>query len=181
METAGSHLVERARAIRIIGFDIDGVLTDGRLWYGNDGAEAKSFHVHDGLGLKLLQQAGIATVVISARASPAAQRRLGELGVSQVHLGVRDKLPVFEQIVRELGISWYEAAYMGDDLPDLPILTRVVLPATVAEAVPAVRARCVWQATRPAGAGAVREFAEFVLASQRKLDGLLAPWLNPSP
>jgi 3-deoxy-D-manno-octulosonate 8-phosphate phosphatase (KDO 8-P phosphatase) len=179
MQAAGSHLVERARAVRIIGFDIDGVLTDGRLWYGNDGAESKAFHVHDGLGLKLLQQAGIATAVISARASDAAQRRLSELGVTHVHLGVRDKLPVFEQIARDLGLSWYQAAYMGDDLPDLPILTRVVLPATVSEAVPAVRARCVWQATRPAGAGAVREFAEFVLAAQGKLDDLIAPWLGP--
>lgn len=181
MEAAASHLVERARAVRIIGFDIDGVLTDGRLWYGSDGTESKAFHVHDGLGLKLLQQAGIVTVVISARASDAAQRRLAELGVSRVHLGVRDKLPVFEQITRELGLSWYDAAYMGDDLPDLPILTRVVLPATVAEGVPAVRARCVWQATRPAGAGAVREFAEFVLSAQGKLDGLLAPWLQTAP
>lgn len=178
MEPTDGHLVQRARATRIVGFDIDGVLTDGRLWYGNDGAEAKAFHVHDGLGLKLLQQAGIATVVISARASDAAQRRLAELGVTHVHLGVRDKLPVFEQISRALGLSWYDAAYMGDDLPDLPILTRVMLPATVAEAVPAVRARCVWHATRPAGAGAVREFAEFVLSAQGKLDGLLAPYLN---
>ncbi len=179
MQAAESHLVERARAVRIIGFDIDGVLTDGRLWYANDGAEAKAFHVHDGLGLKLLQQAGIATVVISARASDAAQRRLSELGLTHVHLGVRDKLPVFEQIARTLGSSWYQAAYMGDDLPDLPILTRVVLPATVAEAVPAVRERCVWHATRPAGAGAVREFAEFVLAAQGKLDLLLAPFFGP--
>jgi 3-deoxy-D-manno-octulosonate 8-phosphate phosphatase (KDO 8-P phosphatase) len=181
MDAIDGHLVERARAVRIIGFDIDGVLTDGRLWYGNDGSEAKAFHVHDGLGLKLLQQAGIVTVVISARASDAAQRRLGELGVTHVHLGVRDKLPLFEQLIKALGLSWYQAAYMGDDLPDLPILTRVVLPATVAEAVAAVRLRCHWQAERPAGAGAVREFAEFVLSAQGKLDGLTAPFLAPAP
>ncbi len=181
METGESHQIQCALGVRIIGFDIDGVLTDGRLWYGNDGAEAKAFHVHDGLGLKLLQQAGIVTVVISARASEAAQRRLAELGVTHVHLGVREKLPLFEQLIGAHGLTWYQAAYMGDDLPDLPILTRVVLPATVAEAVPAVRLHCRWQATRPAGAGAVREFAEFVLAAQGKLEGLVRTYVATAP
>lgn len=172
-----TDLRERARAIRLVGFDIDGVLTDGRLWYGNDGGEAKAFHVHDGLGLKLLEQAGIPVVVVSARASEAARRRLSELGISQVHLGVRDKLPLFERLAADLGCGWEAVAYMGDDLPDLPILLRSHLPATVAEAFPAVRSRCLWTATRPAGAGAAREFVEFLLTAQGKLDGLLAPLL----
>jgi len=167
------HTLTRARAVRVIAFDIDGILTDGRLWYGNDGGEAKAFHVHDGLGLKLLGQAGIVTMVISARASEAAQRRLTELGVSHVHLGVRNKLPVFQAQLAQLGLSYFDAAYMGDDLPDLSILTRVLLAATVAEAPPAVRNRCHWTASRPAGQGAVREFAEFVLNAQGTLGPLI--------
>ncbi len=167
------HTLTRARAVRVIGFDIDGILTDGQLLYGNDGSEAKAFHVHDGLALKLLAQAGIVTIVISARASEAAQRRLTELGVTYVHLGVRHKLPVFQAQLAQLGLSYFDAAYMGDDLPDLSILTRVLLAATVANAPPAVRSRCHWVATKPAGKGAVREFAEFVLNAQGTLDPLV--------
>lgn len=181
MDSHEEHLVKRAKSIRVVGFDVDGVLTDGRLVYGNDGSEAKSFHVHDGLGLKLLQQAGLVTIVISARASAATQRRLTELGVAHVHLGVRDKLPLFEQITTGLGHGWQNAAYMGDDLPDLGILARVHLPATVPEAVPAVIERCLWVAKRPAGAGAVREFAEFLLRAQGKMDALVAPFLGGTP
>lgn len=169
---------DRLRCIRLIGFDVDGILTDGRLLYGPDGAESKAFHVHDGLGLKLLAQAGIITCVISARASDAAARRLAELGIQQVHLGVRHKRPAFEALLAENGLSYDAAAFMGDDLPDLAILERVQYAATVAEAIPAVRSRCHWVATRPAGAGAVREFAEFVLAAQGKLDDLIAPYLD---
>ncbi|MCB1612872.1 MAG: phenylphosphate carboxylase subunit delta [Lysobacterales bacterium] len=181
MSTPEAQLAKRASAIRIVGFDVDGVLTDGRLLYGNDGTEAKAFHVHDGLGLKLLQQAGIITVVISARASAATERRLSELGVAHVHLGVRDKLPLFEQIARDQGLGWLDAAYMGDDLPDLGILSRVHLPATVAEAAPEVLDRALWVASRPAGAGAVRQFAEFLLRSQGKFEALLAPYLSGVP
>lgn len=169
---------ERARRIKVIGFDVDGVLTDGRLWYGNDGGESKAFHVHDGLGLKLLARAGIATCVISARASAATERRLRELGVEHVHLGVGDKRPLFEQICWDMGYSWDEAAYMGDDLPDLAILARVYLAATVPHAPAALRERCHFVATRPPGAGAVREFAEFVLAAQGRLDALVHSYLG---
>lgn len=165
-------------SIRLIGFDVDGILTDGRLLYGAEADETKAFHVHDGLGLKLLAQAGIVTCAISARASAAAARRLAELGVQHVHLGVRDKRPVFEALLAEHRLSYAEAAFMGDDLPDLSILARVQFAATVAEAFPAVRSRCHWIATRPAGGGAVREFAEFLLASQDKLDGLIDPYFQ---
>lgn len=181
MAAVPADLLDGARAIRVFGFDIDGVLTDGRLWYGNDGAESKAFHVHDGLGLKLLQQAGIATLVISARASEAAARRLRELGVTHVHLGVREKLPVFDSVLAGLGIGHDEAAYMGDDLPDLAVLARVRLAATVAEAVPVVRKRCHWIASRPAGGGAVRELAEFILSAQGKLDALVQAHLAGAP
>jgi 3-deoxy-D-manno-octulosonate 8-phosphate phosphatase (KDO 8-P phosphatase) len=168
----------RARRIQLIGFDVDGVLTNGHLWYADGGGESKAFHVHDGLGLQLLARAGIATCVISARASAATERRLRELGVAQVHLGVGDKRPVFERICQGLGLGWNEAAYMGDDLPDLAILARVHLAATVAPAPAALRERCHFVATRPPGAGAVREFAEFVLAAQGRLDELVCSYLD---
>jgi 3-deoxy-D-manno-octulosonate 8-phosphate phosphatase (KDO 8-P phosphatase) len=177
LDTELHEASERARRIKVIGFDVDGVLTDGRLWYGNDGGESKAFHVHDGLGLKLLARAGIATCVISARASAATERRLRELGVEQVHLGVGDKQPLFEQICQGLGHGWDEAAYMGDDLPDLAILARVHLAATVPQAPAALRRHCHYTATRPPGAGAVREFAEFVLAAQGRLDALVDSYL----
>jgi 3-deoxy-D-manno-octulosonate 8-phosphate phosphatase (KDO 8-P phosphatase) len=175
-----AELEARACQLRIIGFDVDGVLTDGRLLYGPDETESKAFHVHDGLGLKLLAQAGIIVCVISARASAATARRLTELGIHAVRLGTRDKRPAFEAILAEHQLSYAQAAFMGDDLPDLPIMSRTLLAATVAEAVPAIAERSHWRARRPAGAGAVREFAEFVLGAQGKLEELIAPYLDGS-
>lgn len=178
MALSPAELTQRAQQIRVIGFDVDGILTDGRLLYGPDSSESKAFHVHDGLGLKLLQQGGIAVCVISARASEAAARRLSELGIGLVRLGHRDKRPAFEQILAELGLGYDDAAFMGDDLPDLSILGRAHLAATVSEAVPAIRQHSHWVASRPAGAGAVRELAEFVLSAQGKLEALIAPYLD---
>ena len=179
MAAIPADLLEGARAIRAIGFDIDGVLTDGRLWYGNDGAEAKAFHVHDGLGLKLLQQAGIATLVISARASEAAARRLRELGVTHVHLGVRDKLPVFDAVLAGLGIGHDEAAYMGDDLPDLATLRSVGLAIVPADAHPWVRDVAHWITPRRAGKGAARDACDLLLQAQGKVEAILAHGEHP--
>lgn len=173
-----ADLSERARRIRLIGFDVDGVLTDGKLLYGGEGADSKSFHVQDGLGLKLLAAAGIHTCVISARSSTAAARRLAELGIEHVLLGTHAKRPAFENLLARYELGYDEAAFMGDDLPDLAILTRVALAATVPSAFPAVRDRCHWCATRPAGSGAVREFIEYVLSAQERLDALVAPYLE---
>lgn len=171
----------RASRIRLIGFDVDGVLTDGKLLYGPEGADSKSFHVQDGLGLKLLAAAGIHSCVISARPSAAAARRLAELGIEHVLLGTHAKRPAFEQLLAHYQIGYEEAAFMGDDWPDLPILTRVALAATVPSAFPAVRERCHWCATRAPGSGAVREFIEYVLSAQGRLDALLAPYLDGAP
>lgn len=174
-------LLQRARRIRLIGFDVDGVLTDGKLLYGADAGESKAFHVQDGMGLKLLQLAGIQTCVISARSSPAAARRLAELGVQQVILGASAKRPAFEAVLAQAGLGYDEAAFMGDDLPDLAILARVGLAATVPSAFPAVRERCHWCATRAPGAGAVRELIEWVLQAQGRLQTVVAPFLEAAP
>lgn len=175
------EFVLRAQGIRLVGFDIDGVLTDGRLWYGADGSESKAFHVHDGMGLKLLAAAGIGVCVISARASAAAARRLQELGVEQVLLGIADKQAAFEQVLRERTLEYGAAAFMGDDLPDLAVLSRVALAATVTEANPAVQSVCHWCANKPAGQGAVREFIDALLQAQGKLANLIAAYRGPMP
>jgi len=172
------NAAERARPIRLVGFDVDGVLTDGRLYYSANDAETKAFHVLDGMGLQLLAAADIEVCVISARSSPAAARRLAELGVRRTLLGTATKRPAFERLQRELGLDYSQCAYMGDDLPDLAILARVGLAATVSAAFPTVRERCHWVATRPAGAGAVREFIEFLLQAQGCLERLTAPYLE---
>lgn len=176
-----SSTLERARAIRLVGFDIDGVLTDGRLWYAADGSESKAFHVHDGLGLKLLAAAGIQVCVISARHSAAAARRLAELDVAHVLLGVRDKLPAFEGLLAQHGLDFSAAAFMGDDLPDLAILQRVRLAATVTEASRSVQQVCHWCANRPAGGGAVREFIDWLLEAQGCLAEAQARYLGTAP
>lgn len=169
-----------ARRVRLVGFDIDGVLTDGRLHYDDDGGESKSFHVHDGLGLKLLAAAGIETVVISARHSAAAARRLRELGIGEVHLGVGNKLEVFDALRQARALSWADCAYMGDDLPDLAVLQRVAVAATVADATPTIRALAHWIAERDGGRGAVREFAEWLLQAQGRWEQVLAPFRGPA-
>ncbi len=161
----------RAERLRLIGFDVDGVLTDGRLIYGE--SESKAFHARDGLGLKLLQLAGIRIVVISARHSEATARRLRELGIQDVALGVTQKLTSFEAMLESAGIAFDEAAFMGDDVPDLPILRRVGLAATVVEASAAIHVPCHFVATRPAGMGAVREFIDAVLHARGQLDALI--------
>jgi 3-deoxy-D-manno-octulosonate 8-phosphate phosphatase (KDO 8-P phosphatase) len=176
--TPTTEVLERARRVRLIGFDVDGVLTDGRLYYGSDIDEIKAFHVLDGMALQLLRAAGIEVCVISARASAGAARRLAELGITRALLGVHRKRGAFEALLSELGLDYAQAAFMGDDLPDLAILSRVGLAATVESAFPAVRSRCHWCATRPAGAGAVRELAEFVLAAQGSLERVIAPFLE---
>lgn len=154
---------DRARSIRLVVFDVDGVFTDGRLYYTGDGEEIKVFHVRDGVGVKALQRAGVEIGVISGRASDAVALRMGELGVAKVFQGDHDKLPLFESLLTELGLSASEAAFVGDDLPDLPVLVRVGLAACPADAHEQVRAACQWVGTRKGGRGAVREFCDFLI------------------
>ena len=172
------ELIERAKRVRLVGFDVDGVLTDGRLYYAATTSETKAFHVLDGMGLQLLAKAGIEVCVISARSSAAAARRLAELGIRRSLLGVESKRPAFERLLRELRLDYAQAAFMGDDLPDLAILSRVGLAATVNTAFPAIQARCQWCATRQPGSGAAREFIEFLLESQGSLERVVAPYLE---
>lgn len=166
--------VAAARGIRLAVFDVDGVLTDGKLFYGADGGEYKAFHVRDGLGIKLLQRAGIAVAIITGRISPSVSRRAAELGIDYLIQGREDKLAALHELLATHFPAWGNAlgavAYMGDDLPDLPAICAVGLGMTVADACPAVLDKAGWRTTRPGGAGAAREAAEFILRAQQRFD-----------
>jgi 3-deoxy-D-manno-octulosonate 8-phosphate phosphatase (KDO 8-P phosphatase) len=168
---------ERARRLRLMAFDVDGVLTDGRLWYGPQGEALKAFHVRDGHGMKLLAECGVTAAIITGRRSPALAVRAAELGVRHVLQGVGDKRPAFDALLAQLGIEPPDAGYMGDDLPDLPVLARCGFACAPPGAHP-LALRCAhYVADARAGAGAAREVCEYVLAAQGRLDGVIARYL----
>lgn len=169
-----------ARRLKLVGFDVDGVLTDGGLYVGESAdhpVELKRFHIQDGLGIKFLRQAGLAVVLASARRSEATAARGRELKVDEV---VQDnpKLAPFATLLARRGVTWDECAFVGDDLPDLPVLTRVALPIAVANAVPEVKAAAAFVTRRAGGDGAVREVAETILKARGVWKDLLRQYLQ---
>lgn len=166
-----SLAAERARTIRLVIFDVDGVFTDGRLFYSPEGEEIKVFHVRDGVGVKALARAGIEMAVISGRASDAVTLRMSELGIPRVFQGDHDKLPLFDNILADLGITADQTAFLGDDLPDLPVMARVGLAACPADAHDKVREACHWVGRKRGGRGAVREFCDFLIDSRNESGG----------
>jgi 3-deoxy-D-manno-octulosonate 8-phosphate phosphatase (KDO 8-P phosphatase) len=170
---AWQAVLGRARQVRLLLLDVDGVLTDGTITYGTDGIETKSFHTQDGLGLKLLQESGVAAGIITARASEAVLRRAAELGFAHVVQGAADKLGAFEAILRETGLRPPQTAYMGDDWMDVPLLNRVGLAAAPANAVAEVRQRVHYTTERTGGRGAVREISERILKARGDWESLL--------
>ncbi|MGC8467349.1 MAG: KdsC family phosphatase [Acidithiobacillus sp.] len=164
--------------IRLAIFDVDGVLTDGRLLFDAEGRESKAFHVRDGHGLKMLQKAGIEIAFITARYSPALAYRAQDLGIRRVYQGSLDKRLAYRELKLELNLENTAIAYMGDDLIDLPILTSVGLAACPGDAHPEVLARVHWRAQAPGGGGAVREFCEAILKAQGHWTRLLEPYLQ---
>ena len=167
-------LQKRARQIRLILMDVDGVLTDGRIWLHSeaDGSttEIKGFSAYDGAGLKLAKLAGLRTGLITGRESPAVARRAREVDMDFVYQNRGEKLPAYEEILAQTGLRDSEVAYIADDLPDLPILGRVGLAVAVANAVPEVKKAAHYVTTQTGGNGAVREVIELVLKAQRKWD-----------
>jgi 3-deoxy-D-manno-octulosonate 8-phosphate phosphatase (KDO 8-P phosphatase) len=157
----------RAARIRLLVLDVDGVLTDGGVLVGPDGEAVKRFHVHDGLALAVAPRAGLRIAVVSGRASAAVERRLAELGVDEVHQGVRDKAAVLARLVERLGVAPGEVAVMGDDLTDLPMMRGAGLALAPANAVPEVRRAAHWRARRGGGDGAVREAIEWLLRARK--------------
>jgi 3-deoxy-D-manno-octulosonate 8-phosphate phosphatase (KDO 8-P phosphatase) len=166
--------VARAAQVRLMIFDVDGVLTDGRLYYGAAGEAMKAFHVRDGHGVKLLREGGIEVAILTARQSEIVAGRARELGIERVVQGAADKVAGFERVLRDARVSEEHCGYMGDDWPDLAVLARVGFATTVADAAPEVRAAAHWVATAAGGHGAVRELAEFVLRAQGRFAALLA-------
>jgi len=155
-----------ARRIVLLILDVDGVLTDGRLWFGADGEVMKVFHVRDGLGLKRLRSAGIDVAVISGRSSAALRTRMRELGVTDVVEGVEDKAVALAALLERRGLAGADCACLVDDTPDLPLMQGVGLPAAVADAEPEVIAAARFVTRRPGGQGAVREFCDWLLAAR---------------
>ncbi len=155
----------RAR-IRLLLLDVDGVLTDGGLWYPPAGPPTVRFHVRDGYGLVLARRAGLLVGIVSGRDLPQVRRRADELGLDEIHLGIRDKGPVVEEILARRGLPPEEACFVGDDLLDLPALARVGLPVAVADAAPEVRSAAAWVTSLPGGHGAVREVVDRLLAAR---------------
>ena len=154
------------RGIRLLTCDVDGVLTDGRIYIDDDGREQKAFNALDGVGLKLLMQAGITVAWITGSRAPAVLRRARSLGIDRVVLGAEDKLTPWQALLRELDLTPAACAHIGDDLPDLPVLARCGFAVSVPHAPPAVRAQAHFVTQREGGMGAVRELCEMILAAK---------------
>ena len=161
-----AELLERARRIRLLVLDVDGVLTDGRLHISATGEEVKIFHVRDGSGLVALQRAGVAVAIISGRASAAVTRRATELGIAHVCQGIGDKGAALDALCRELALAKHEIACVGDDTPDIPMFERAGISVAVADAHPAAVARADWVTQARGGRGAVREICDLLLAAR---------------
>lgn len=168
---------ERAKAIKMLVLDVDGVLTDGGLYYGDEGLAIKRFDVQDGLGIKLAQRAGIEVVIISGMESPALMFRAKDLAITECHAGIFRKLPKLEEIMAARGISWTELAYVGDDIIDLPILHRAGLALAVKNAQPEIRAAVHYVAPLCGGAGGVRWCIRHILLAQGHMSAILADFL----
>ncbi|MCA3239133.1 MAG: KdsC family phosphatase [Curvibacter sp.] len=165
------ELLLRAQGVRVAFFDVDGVLTDGGLYISEAGESLKRFNTLDGHGLKLLPRAGITPAVITGRDSPALRARLQALGIAHVHYGIEDKRTAAEQTLRALGLDWSQAAAIGDDWPDLPVVSCCSFAAAPPHAHPEVRARVHHTTSAAGGAGAAREFCDLLLvASGRYVD-----------
>ena len=172
-------IADRAARVRLILFDVDGVLTDGTLLLHADGSESKVFDIKDGTGIVWAQRLGFTVGFLSARSSAATAQRATQLGITLVHQGVSSKLEAYEQIADSLMLDEDEVAYMGDDILDLPVLTRVGLAAAPADAAADVRSRVHWVAQARGGAGAARELIELILRAQGRWDAVLATYLTP--
>jgi len=163
----------KASHIKLLLFDVDGVLTDGKILLHPDGSESKQFDIKDGTGIVWAQRAGLKVGMLSARTSAATTQRAAQLGITIVHQGVASKVRAYDDILRQHGLTDAEVAYMGDDVLDLPILTRAGLTASPSDAVDEVRATVDYVSRASGGAGAARELVELVLKSQDRWARLL--------
>ncbi len=171
------RLIARAHRIRLAIFDVDGVLTDGTIYLSESGEEMKAFNILDGLGLKMLAASGIVTALLSGRKSKMVALRAKEIGIAHLMQGVDDKLEVYHRLLRKLDLAEEETSYMGDDLPDLPVLRRCGLALSVPNAPDVVRNHVHYVTSAPGGRGAAREACEFLLRARGALDNQLRTFL----
>ncbi len=172
-----NDLLQRGKAIKLAVFDVDGVLTDGKIYFLPDGGEFKTFSTLDGQGIKMLINSGVRTAIITGRSSPVVERRAQNLGIHHLYQGREDKLVVLDELLAELGLSYEHVAYLGDDLPDLPAIRRAGLGMAVANANDFVRQHADGVTTARGGEGAAREFCELILQAQGNLEAAQAAYL----
>ncbi len=171
-------ILARAAQIKLIIFDVDGVLTDGRLIFGDDGQEYKAFHSRDGHGMKMLQGSGVEVGIITGRSSKVVEHRMANLGIQHVYQGQLDKLPAFEKLIAKLDLTPEQVAYVGDDVIDLPIMLRVGLAVAVADAHSLVIQHAHWQAPHAGGQGAARDICELIMEAHGTLESALQRYLK---
>jgi len=162
-------ILEKAAQIKLVVFDVDGVLTDGSLYLADDGQEYKAFHSRDGHGMKMLTQTGVQIAVITGRTSQVVVHRMANLGVEHVYQGHQHKLPAFEQLLAKVGLEAQQTAYVGDDVVDLPVMRRVGLAIAVQDAHALVKAHAHWQTPSAGGRGAARDVCELIMEAQGHL------------
>ena len=170
--------IARAAKVRLMIFDVDGVLTDGGLQFGEEGVVIKRFHVHDGLGIRLLQESGVQTAIITARQSPIVTRRATDLGIHFVQQGVHNKSDALDRLLKQTGLTPEVCGFAGDDIIDLPALLRVGFAVSVPNGHPEVKSRVHFVTQDSGGMGAVRNICDFILRAQGNYDKALAPYLG---
>lgn len=171
-------IMAKATAIRLVIFDVDGVLTDASLFIGDDGQEYKAFNSRDGHGMKMLQASGVDIGIITGRTSQVVKYRMDGLGIKHVYQGQLDKLPAFEELIQRLGLVPEQVAYVGDDVVDLPILIRAGLAIAVQDAHPLVKQHSHWITPHPGGRAAARDVCELIMQAQGTLESQLGKYLQ---
>ncbi len=171
-------ILEKAKHIKLVIFDVDGVLTDGSLFYGDDGQEYKAFNSRDGHGMKMLIKTGVTIGIITGRTSDVVSHRMNNLGVEHIYQGKLEKLPSYEELRDTLGLEDQQIAYVGDDVVDLPVMLRVGLAIAVQDAHPLVLKHAHWQTAHGGGRGAARDVSEFIMEAQGTLDAALQYYLQ---
>lgn len=170
--------VPYAKKVKLIIFDVDGVLTGGHIIFGQSGEELKAFHCQDGMGISLAHRAGLKTAIITGRDSHIVRRRGDELKIGDIYQGVADKLIALGQLMEKHSLTLDQIAYVGDDINDLPVMVQVGLPCAVANAVPEVKTVARYISNRQGGSGGVRDIVEFILKAQEKWDTIIAEYLK---
>lgn len=172
------ELLEKAAKIKLLICDVDGVLSDGKVYFGNDGEELKNFNIKDGLGIKLMQRNGIQVAIITGRQSNIVDHRASELGINLVYQGRSDKRATFDEIATKLGLTHDQIAHIGDDLPDLPLMQKSGLGICVADAYHFLIKNADWTTPHNGGEGAVRDVSDLLLTAQDKFDQVLESYLK---